>query len=53
VQELEGPAHGLGRGLIGRVPIAQPHEAGGGQGSRLGDPDGFECEIPVHVVASP
>ncbi len=49
-QAVERPAHGVDRGLIGRLLVAAPHQPPSRQSRRLGNPNRLQRQIAVHLT---
>ena len=49
-ERVERAAHGVDRGLVGRLLVAAAHQLGGRQRRRFGDAHRFEREIAVHLA---
>ena len=47
VEHVERLAHGVDRGLVGRLLVAAAHQPGAGEGGRLGDPDAVQRQVAV------
>ena len=48
---VDQQAHRVDGGAVGRLLVAAPDPAGGGQRRRLGDPDELQGEVAIGLVA--